>query len=177
MKLIALTQDQFALVDDDLYEEINKFSWYCATIDTCRYAAKAVMRPNGRKAILSMQNYVMILKGIYVPPGSVVDHENCNGLDNQYSNLRIATESQNAANKRNYTVGISGYHGVAYHRKSKKFRAIVQVHGKKHQIGIFTNAEEAARARDKAAKELQGEYAVLNFPDEVTQPSLNAEMV
>jgi hypothetical protein len=75
--------------------------------------------------------------------------------------------NQNASNKRNYTVGKSGYHGVAWHENKQRFVAVVQYKGKKHHIGIFKDPVEAARARDEAALEIQGKYAVLNFPGEV----------
>jgi AP2-like factor (euAP2 lineage) len=64
----------------------------------------------------------------------------------------------------------SRYVGVYYHPARKKWRAGLRVTVSKGcyqwvNVGLFRTAEEAARARDKAAREHQGERARLNFPE------------
>lgn len=102
-----------------------------------------------------------------VPVGRQIDHKNRDQLDNRRSNLRIATPSQNSANK--VARGISGLKGVHDTRRSpplkKPWAAHIQSQGKKKNLGYFATAEEAGRAYDAAALELFGEFAVLNFPE------------
>lgn len=43
----------------------------------------------------------------------------------------------------------------------------IEINGKKMHVGLFNNEEEAARAYDKKAKELFGEYAYFNFIDKI----------
>ena len=94
----------------------------------------------------------------------VVDHINHDPLDNHRHNLRLATRSQNAANVGPYANNTSGYKGVDFNQG--KWRARITQHGKRHFLGTFDTAEEAARAYDSKALELFGEFASLNFPEE-----------
>jgi len=56
----------------------------------------------------------------------------------------------------------SGYHGVA--RQGNRYYAMIQIGGKRHSLGGYATPEEAAKVYDAKAREVQGEYAVLNFP-------------
>ena len=59
----------------------------------------------------------------------------------------------------------SKYRGVHYHKRSGKWRAQIQLNGKRVSIGSFATQEEAARAYDQRAREAQGARAKLNFPN------------
>jgi hypothetical protein len=121
------------------------------------------------------------------PKGMDVDHINGNGLDNRKENLRICTRAQNMMNQKLKSHSASGYKGVQYtptqrykytskktgittvkeYKVKNPYRAYVG-DGKGGHIscGRWATAEEAARARDKKALELHGEFALLNFPIE-----------
>ena len=88
-----------------------------------------------------------------------IDHRNHNTLDNRRSNLRLATPSQNAINRRK----AKGYKGVS--RVRDKWRATIGSVRKKERrhLGYFPSAERAAKAYDAAAIEMYGEFALLNF--------------
>lgn len=62
---------------------------------------------------------------------------------------------------------LSGYKGVGVLRgKTQRWQARISGNGKRLFLGNFDTPEDAARAYDKAARELYGEHAWLNFPDE-----------
>ena len=99
-----------------------------------------------------------------------VDHINNNPLDNRKENLRLASHSQNQRNKNKTRKNKTGYKGVEYVpkvNKSNPYKMKIQKNGKVIQK-YFSTAEKAALAYDKAARELFGEYANLNFEEETT---------
>lgn len=104
-------------------------------------------------------------------PKELIDHINQNGLDNRWCNLRQATKSQNMINKKKIRRNKSGYNGVTWHKKAKKYEAYVTHKRKKYYIGLFTDIKEAAQKRDDKAVELFGEYAELNFDKNHTGPT------
>jgi hypothetical protein len=57
----------------------------------------------------------------------------------------------------------SGYRGVSYERRQKKWRAQIRVKGRGISLGYFRSALEAAEAYDRAALELHGLRAKLNL--------------
>ena len=100
------------------------------------------------------------------PKGMVIDHINHNGLDNRRENLRICTRAENSRNRGKQKNNTSGYKGVCWYKRDKKWRAQIKKDSKKIHIGYFDIIEDAARAYDAKAKELFGEFAHLNFPEE-----------
>jgi hypothetical protein len=60
--------------------------------------------------------------------------------------------------------GTSKYKGVSWYSRGKKWVAVVQFNKKRHHLGYFTDEIAAAKAYDKKAKVLHGEFACLNFP-------------
>jgi hypothetical protein len=90
-----------------------------------------------------------------------VDHVNRDGLDNRWNNLRVATSSENACNKRRYKNNKSGYKGVAFRKDAGRWCAYVNVNGKRTYLGLFLSAEGAAVARERAATKLHGRFVSL----------------
>jgi hypothetical protein len=158
MKKIKLTQGQFALVDDEQFEELNKVSWYAhrghrGTGKLC------AVRNNWKKGV----NYPLKMHRVIMgnPVGFQVDHINGNDLDNIKINLRLCQNFQNNCNKGKQKNNTSGYKGVYRHRKS--WTAYIHKCKRKIHIGSFENIVDAAKAYDKMAIKLHGEFAKLNF--------------
>jgi len=155
-RLIPLTQGQFAIVDPQDFEELNKFGWYAKKHRNTFYAVRGV-RENGRNRTINMHRVIL-----QAPAGSIVDHENRTGTDNRRSNLRFATPAQNAANRAKVRgLGSSIYKGVK--RDGGKWRAGITHNCLHEHLGSFDNEIDAAKAYDAAARKFHGEFAVLNF--------------
>lgn len=100
--------------------------------------------------------------------GEKVDHINGNPLDNRAYNLRIATSSQNGANRgpdRRKMGTSSKYKGVSWNQERQHWRAYVHVNGKTRSVGSFSEERAAARAYDRAAIGIWGKFARLNNVD------------
>lgn len=79
-------------------------------------------------------------------------------------NCRFVTRSGNLLNTRLLHAGNStGFRGVSWHKKTKKYRADIQVEGKGYWLGTFPTAIEAAEARDAFVIK-KGLHTPLNFP-------------
>lgn len=97
-------------------------------------------------------------------PSSEVDHINGNGQDNRACNLRLADHSQNLANRGRNANNTSGFKGVYWHRRARKWMAQIVVRGKVLYLGLHPDRYAAARAYDRAAIEHFGPFAARNFP-------------
>lgn len=76
--------------------------------------------------------------------GLEIDHINRMRADNRLENLRVGTHSQNVANTGISRKNTSGYRGVSYYKRFKKFVAKARVAGKTKSLGYYQTAEEAA---------------------------------
>jgi hypothetical protein len=92
-------------------------------------------------------------------PQGQIDHINGDGLDNRIANLRLATNSQNMANRRHNRNSTSPYKGVSYVKKWGRWVARIQKDKKRVEIGYFFTPEEAHAAYVAAAREAFGEFA------------------
>jgi hypothetical protein len=149
---IPLTRDLQVMVDAEDYEWLNHYRWHAnpSKPNGTIYAARCV----GHRSVL-MHRMIM-----NPPPGMVVDHINGNGLDNRRCNLRIVPPAVNAQNRRKRAGGKSRFIGV--YPRGKKWWAVL---GRQY-LGTFDDEVEAAKARDRKAREMYGEHAWLNFPPE-----------
>ena len=102
-----------------------------------------------------------IQTGEFPPTGMEVDHKNRDKLDNRWSNLRLATESQQRFNGGLKSNNKSGHTGVCrkQDRGGEWWGAYVTLHGKHHHLGHFRTIEEAIAAREEGVRKLAGEFA------------------
>lgn len=154
MKTIELTRGFKAIVDDDDFEWLDQFKWYIVgpSVSGKYYVARRSV--DDKSGVRQMQYEVLCRR-----PGLVIDHKNRDGLDNRKANLRWATQSSNTCN-RDLPIGKTGYRGVW--KNGNGFTARINKNKKRHHLGQFSTAAEAAAAYNEAAKKLHGEFAMLN---------------
>ena len=147
------------LIDSHDYKLVSGYRWrvYKSSKRNLTWYAGTGIHKEGKYITLLMHRLLMGLK-----PGEECDHEDRNGLNNQRSNLRKATHTQNVYNVGRKSTNTTGYIGVQKTSSGKYSARYGQ--GTIH-ISVSDTAEEAAEARDKAVLAVAGEFARLNFED------------
>ena len=142
MKQIHLPHSLVTLVDDDDWKNLIKFPWHFSTSGVRHkhiYMHRMIMNPSSDVQI---------------------DHIDCNPLNNQKSNLRCVTNTQNQHNKKIQCNNTSGFKGVSWY--ANKWVARIRINGVKTHLGRFDKIEDAAAAYEKAAIQYFGEFARIN---------------
>jgi hypothetical protein len=155
LEKIKLTRGKYTIVDDEDYDFLMHFKWYPIkspkdifyAVSWCKYGT------------IYMHRIVLELED----PKIHIDHIDRDGLNNQKSNLRMATHAQNQHNVPFRRDNTSGYKGVSFYKPYNKYIAHIQFNGKNIHLGYYDTAIEAAMAYDEAAKELHGDFSNLNF--------------
>ncbi|MGY5368299.1 HNH endonuclease [Enterobacter oligotrophicus] len=92
-------------------------------------------------------------------PVSDIDHINGNKLDNRIENLRETSRSQNMSNVGMQKNNSSGFIGVFWASRERKWRAVVAHNKKNINLGSYDCPIEAAMAYNEGALKYQGKYA------------------
>ncbi len=159
MKLIQLTRGAFSIVDDEDFEEVNKYKWNYVN---SRYAYRSYRKNDERTGRL-LHRFIMKIHGLLIE-NLEVDHINRNKLDNQKSNLRVATRKINRLNSKLYKNNTSGYRGLCYNKKMNRYSAAITVNNKRIYLGnyAYEDKKSAAQKYNEAAIKYNGEFAQLN---------------
>lgn len=139
-----------ALIDDEDFHRVSPYPW---RIRSDGYVQRTWMIHGGA-------NYELLHRFITnAGQDEIVDHENTDRWDCRKENLRIATLSQNSANR-----SFPGpWKGIFEHEG--KWKARIKINQQNIYLGSFQTPEEAAYAYDVAAKKLFGEFARVNFSE------------
>jgi len=161
---IQLTRGQRAIVDDFNFERVSALKWYCYPKKTGKFYAARHETYNGKRVTVQMHDFVFGERDRSLE----IDHLDGNSLNNTLSNLRLCTRSENNRNRGPQKNNLSGYKGVTTVKRKKgdKFKAKIEFNGEKISLGYYPTPELAARAYDRKARELFGEFARCNFPED-----------
>lgn len=111
----AVGDHQFAIVDDDMFDELNRYAWKAKPNGSGNnvYAIRT-QKSDGVTKDVRMHREVLGYLG-----SLDIDHINHNSLDNRRCNLRVATRSENMKNTRVSVVsGECRQCGVTFQREA-----------------------------------------------------------
>ena len=155
-KVLIEIGNKYATVDIEHLELVKQYSWYLLKgyVNTdIRKSSSIFSYKTGSK--MSLHRLVM---GTNVTNTLHVDHIDGDKLQNTSTNLRLVTRSQNLMNSKIYKCNKTGIAGVNVH-KCGKWVAYIRVNNKQKHLGLFTNIEDAIKARQEAETKYFGEYA------------------
>lgn len=156
---IQLSRGYVALVSPE-DRAIADLKW-CITVKSPTYVrATRNIRVNGKQTTQLMSRMIMSrMVGRELLHKEEVDHIDCNPLNNQRGNLRIATRAENQRNRGRTKNNASGHKGVYWIPLMKRWRAQVRVNGKLIHLGYSDLLESARTAYREGAERYHKEFA------------------
>ena len=121
------------------------------SVDNVGYKRVFILDNNG-KFITRRIHRLVAIAFLDNPLGKrVVDHKDCDKLNNHISNLRWASHSENSMNSKQKKISNTTFKGV---RKTKynTYTAIIYLNGLRKSLGTFKTLDEAINARKKGAQ-------------------------
>jgi hypothetical protein len=160
MKLIPLSKDRQAIVDDRDHEWLKEFVWYAdgRQKENRFWAVTNVTDPRtGKKRRVQMDRLIM-----RVPSGGSqdIDHKDGNGLNNTRDNLVIVPSRLAAPRISKARIDSrSGITGVHWSKRRENWNSQIQTNGKNRLILRSKSCETACRAYREAEVASRGESA------------------
>lgn len=147
-KLIPLSRGLFATVDDADFDWLNQWKWSCHGHSPLFYAATKI-----KGKIVKMHRLLINPKD-----GMQIDHIDGDRINNQRLNLRACTQAENCRNTKKHTDNTSGFKGVHYNPKRKKWEANIRYQYRLKHLGRHICPLLAYVAYCRAGRKLFGDY-------------------
>ncbi|MGE7607605.1 hypothetical protein ACQKML_13440 [Peribacillus frigoritolerans] len=140
------------LISTDKLEKAKEFpnTWYASWCPSRKafYVTGHPPRNGGKLTSVLLHRWILEISDKSLE----VDHYNLNPLINTDDNLRVVTRAQNLQNRSVQSNNKSGYRGVCFHKKLKKWQANSRINGKFIYLGVYGTKKEAAAAVRESRK-------------------------
>ena len=105
----------------------------------------------------SLARIIFLIHHGFLP--EIVDHADCNPMNNDIKNLRAATKADNQRNVGMYAHNTSGAKGVVWSKACNKWIARIKVMGQTKHLGVFVSKADAAEFVQLAREMVHGAFA------------------
>jgi hypothetical protein len=105
----------------------------------------------------ALARIVFLMHYGYLP--EIVDHADCNPMNNCISNIRAATKAENQRNAGMFSHNTSGYKGVVWSKACQKWTARIKHNGKNIYLGVFKSKDLANQVVRQKREFLHGQFA------------------
>jgi len=143
-----------AIVDIKDIEKVKNHKWY------------AMLRGGRLTPVTKIKGKTIYMSNIIMGFKSnrfyMIDHKNRNPLNNRRNNLRECTTVQNSWNQGARKSNKSGYKGICWHKKAKKWMVRIKAKDKAIYLGLFNDLKIAINTYNEAAIKYHGKFAYLN---------------
>lgn len=130
---------------------VTQHTW---RIDKYGYVIASIRNRDGKSKKLRLHRCLMGVSD----PSVFVDHIDGNPVNNKKSNLRCVSPEQNAQNHKISSANTTGFNGVYWNKRNKKWSAMICVKHKLKYLGYFNTMEDAIQARKSAEEKYYGDY-------------------
>ena len=151
---IHITQGYIAVVSDE-DKDLAQYRWYYVH----GHVACSTGNPR-RKTIVLHRVILERILGRQLNKAERCYHVDGNSLNNQRHNLALGRTPTNM--EKLYANNTSGYRGVQFDKRTGRWRAFINVRGKRISLGYYDSPGSAALAYNAAAKQYFGARAFLN---------------
>jgi hypothetical protein len=137
-------------------ENLGRLAFNCrfkGSRSTCYYFRGSPSYLGKSKNLFAHRVAFFLYHGHYPKWPNSIDHINRDGCDNRIENLREVTAKEQSANTGLSKANTSGVKGVSFLKGRNKWRASINLEGKKVNLGTFNTLQEAVTARQAGEKQ------------------------
>jgi hypothetical protein len=148
-------------VSEEDFPHLNQFGWNAHVVDGTVRGISRGFRQGSKTIFVQLSHEILTHRGIEFD--GTIDHKDRNVLNNQFENLRPASRNQQSWNHGLRKDNKTGFVGVKSPNAWGSYVVTIEHFGINLYIGSFKDPIEAAKAYDKVALRLRGDFAFLNF--------------
>lgn len=146
------------------YRDDGNLYWICNMSGSARFGdiagyfdkTKGYITVSVKSKNYRLHRMIFLWHEGYLP--EFIDHDDGNPLNNRIGNLQPITRSQNAMKSKNFKNNTSGFRGVYWDKRKRRWEVMLNANGIRHKLGRFKDKNDAIKARIAGEDKYFGEF-------------------